>query len=144
MRTAWVYDAKGRNFVRTMLSLMANRDELGVVADQVGTPTSADSLARALWRMIEIGLTGTQHWTDAGVATWYDFSVAIQEEAMSLGLLDRAVRIEPIRTEDYPTPAARPVFSVLDKSYTCRALGYKPDHWRVELRKVLAQLVDAG
>lgn len=130
IRTAWVYAAEGNNFVRTMLRLMASRDEVNVVADQVGTPTHALSLARAIWALQ--AHHGTFHWTDAGITSWYDFAVAIQDEALRLGLLTRAVPIIPITTADYPTPARRPAWSVLDKA-TSWAITGPARHWRHEL-----------
>lgn len=144
LRTAWVYGAEGSNFVKTMLRLMAAREELGVVADQIGTPTSADGLAQALWRALERELSGIHHWTDAGVASWYDFAVAIAEEATAIGLLAKIPRIKPIATADYPTPARRPAFSVLDKTATWAALDTTPTHWRVALRDVLCRMHAAG
>jgi dTDP-4-dehydrorhamnose reductase len=138
VRTAWVYGHHGANFVATMLRLMAQRDQLGVVADQVGTPTHARSLARALWALIGQGAAGLHHFTDAGVASWYDFAVAIQEEALALGLLERAIPIRPIATSDYPTPARRPAYSVLDKSECWAMIGGPARHWRAELREMLA------
>lgn len=140
VRTAWLYSAQGNNFVKTMLRLMAERESLGVVADQIGTPTWARGLALAIWQSVQMQLQGMLHWTDAGVASWYDFAVAIQEEGMSLGLLERNCIIKPIRTEDYPTPAARPAYSVLDKTSTWQALGVDGTHWRVHLRAMLAEL----
>lgn len=141
MRTAWVYSAHGNNFVKTMLKLMRERDSLGVVADQVGTPTWARGLAQALWRAIDLpALHGIHHWTDAGVASWYDFAVAIQEEALASGLLNNSSPVRPIRTQDYPTPARRPAYSVLDKTATWAALGVTPPHWRVALREMLGEL----
>lgn len=141
LRTAWVYSAHGANFVKTMLRLMGSRDRLGVVADQVGTPTWAKGLAQAVW---ELGLGThaglTLHWTDLGVASWYDFAVAIQEEALERGLLSRAVPIDPIRTEDYPTPARRPAYSVLDKTDTLALLVAPRQHWRAALRQMLDEL----
>ncbi|MFQ3666287.1 MAG: sugar nucleotide-binding protein, partial [Sphingomonadaceae bacterium] len=138
VRTAWVHAARGHNFVATMLRLMAERDEVRVVCDQVGTPTHATSLARAIWALLATGATGIFHWTDAGVASWYDFAVAIQEEALAAGLLGRAVPILPIRTEDYPTPARRPACGILDKSATYALIG-PARHWRAELRDALAE-----
>lgn len=142
VRTAWVYSADGANFVRTMLRLMRERPEVRVVADQVGTPTHAQSLARALWALAESGATGTLHYTDAGVASWYDLAVAVQEEARASGLLDRAVPVIPIRTKDFPTPARRPSYSVLDATAAWRQLGQPPAHWRQELRSMLSALRD--
>jgi dTDP-4-dehydrorhamnose reductase len=140
VRTAWVYDASGRNFLSTMLRLMGEKRKVAVVCDQVGTPTSARPLAAALWRMAAApGLHGTFHWTDAGVASWYDFAVAIAEEGAAVGLLPDDVEVSPIATYQYPTPAKRPAYSVLDKSEAIRALGFAPAHWRKELRRVMAE-----
>lgn len=141
LRTAWVYSAHGANFVKTMLRLMRERDALRVVADQVGTPTWARGLAAAAWELALGGLGGrTLHWTDLGVASWYDFAVAIQEEALARGMLARAVPVEPIRTEDYPTPARRPAWSVLDKTETLALLRAPRHHWRIALRAMLDDL----
>ncbi len=137
VRTAWVYAAVGGNFVHTMLRLMRERDEVRVVADQIGTPTHAATLARTIWSLLAIGQTGTFHCTDAGICSWYDFAVAIQEEALAAGLLTRRVPVLPIRTEDYPTPARRPAYSVLDKTATWAITG-TARHWRDELRDCLA------
>jgi len=141
VRTAWVYSRHGQNFVRRMLGLMRERDEVRVVSDQVGTPTWAHSLADAIWTAVaRPALHGVLHWTDAGVASWYDFAVAIQEEAVALGLLDRAVPVRPITSAEYPTPARRPAHSVLAKEASWAALGRTPPHWRVNLRHMLAAL----
>ena len=143
VRTAWVYAAQGSNFVRTMLRLMKANGAVRVVADQVGTPTSARSVAGALWQIVgmpEIG--GVHHWTDAGVASWYDFAVAIAEEGARLGLVGDGVLVTPIATRDYPTPARRPSYSVLDKT-TLISRGITQVHWRKRLREVLGEIVDA-
>ena len=141
IRTAWVYDATGKNFLRTMLRLMHERGAVKVVADQMGTPTSSHSLADILWRCaLNTKLGGIYHWTDAGVASWYDFAVAIAEEAVAVGLLKQLPVITPIATHEYPTPAHRPAFSVLDKSATYAALNAVPVHWRVRLREVMARV----
>lgn len=144
VRTAWVYAAAGRNFVTTMLRLMAERERIPVVADQVGTPTHAASLARALWGLALGGATGIHHFTDAGLASWYDFAVAIQEEALELGLLDDRAEIVPVRTADHPATARRPGFAVLDKTDTWSLLGRVPPHWRVNLRACLRQMAGGG
>jgi dTDP-4-dehydrorhamnose reductase len=140
VRTAWLYSAYGNNFVKTMLRLMAERDSLGVVADQIGTPTWTHTLADTLWSFIAQKPQGIFHCADNGVASWYDFAVAIQEEALALGLLDKAIPVKPLRTEEYPTPARRPAYSVMDKRTTENRLGYTLPHWRVSLRQMLAQL----
>lgn len=138
VRTAWVYAPTGGNFVRTMLRLMAEREEVRVVADQIGTPTYAPGLAAALWRLAADGAMGLHHYTDAGIASWYDFAVAIQEEALAAGMLARPVPVIPITTREYPTPAARPAYSVLDKTATFAALGGAASHWRENLRRLIA------
>lgn len=137
VRTAWVYSVTGGNFVRTMLRLFRERPEVRVVADQIGTPTYAPDLARALWALAQQGATGIYHYTDSGAASWYDFAVAIQEEALALGLLDAPVPIVPIPTSGYPTPATRPHYSVLDSLKTMAALGSPAPHWRANLRVML-------
>jgi dTDP-4-dehydrorhamnose reductase len=140
VRTAWVYGPSGANFLATMLRLMASRPELGVVADQIGTPTSTPTLARALWSFAETDVRGVLHFTDAGAASWYDFAQAIAEEAVAAGVLERAPPVRPITTADYPMPAARPAYSVLDKSAAFQLLGRPAPHWRVALRAVLGQM----
>jgi dTDP-4-dehydrorhamnose reductase len=141
VRTAWVYAARGNNFMRTMLSLMEAKGHVRVVADQVGTPTAARSLARVLWALAARGeLGGIYHWTDAGVASWYDFAVAIAEEAAALGLLPATVRVDPITAAEYPTAARRPAFSVLDSRALLAALQLTPQHWRAALRTELKEL----
>ncbi len=145
LRTGWVYSRHGGNFVKTMLRLMAEREELTVVADQVGTPTWARGLARALWSFAERpALAGTYHFSDAGVASWYDFAVAIGEEALALGLLPRLPRILPVPTAAYPTPAQRPAYSVLDKGATWQDLAIDGVHWRRQLRLMLHDLREQG
>lgn len=144
VRTAWVYAPVGGNFVRTMLRLMAERPDVRVVADQVGTPTYAPALANALWTMARAGATGTHHYTDAGVASWYDFAVAIQEEALASGLLTAKVPVIPIATEDFPTPARRPAYSVLDKRSTFDIIGGPAPHWRDNLRIMLKDIQQNG
>ncbi len=144
VRTAWVYGVTGANFVRTMLRLMAERDEVRVVADQIGTPTYAASLAEAIWALVAAGASGIHHWTDSGAASWYDFAVAIQEEALAIGLLDRIVPVTPIATADYPTPARRPSYSVLDKRSSIALIGHGAPHWRVNLRHMLGVIKANG
>ena len=141
IRTSWLYSAHGNNFVKTMLRFMKEREELGIIADQVGTPTWAKPLADAIWKAIEINATGMHHWSDAGVASWYDFAYAIMEEGVALGLLDKTITINAITTADYPTPASRPCYSVLDKTSSWQALGIKSEHWRVALRQMMQELL---
>jgi dTDP-4-dehydrorhamnose reductase len=140
VRTAWVYSPHGGNFLKTMLRVMAARGEVRVVADQIGTPTSATTLASALWGLALAGATGIHHHTDAGVASWYDFAQAIGEDAHASGRLGVAPKVIPIGTEDYPTPARRPAFSVLDKTSTWRILGAPAPHWRSAMRDVIGRM----
>jgi dTDP-4-dehydrorhamnose reductase len=141
LRTAWVYDSSGRNFVLTMLRLMRERPEVRVVCDQIGAPTWATGIAQVIWGLLAAGAPGgIYHWTDSGVASWYDFAVAIQEEALARGLLSQAVPIVPIATAAYPTPARRPAFSVLDSQATRALLGVPAIHWRHHLRTMLDEL----
>lgn len=136
VRTAWVYAAQGRNFVNTMRRLLSERKEVRVVCDQIGTPTHAASLAQALWRMLERDVpAGIYHWTDAGVASWYDFAVAIRT-IISPSAGSRLAAIVPIPTHEYVTAARRPPCAVLDKTKTWRDLGHA-DHWMDELNGML-------
>lgn len=144
VRTAWVHEAGGANFVRTMIRLMKERDEVAVIADQIGAPTWATGLARTIWGLVEKQATGTFHHCDDGRASWHDFAAAIAEEAHALGLLERIPAIRAITTADYPTPARRPAFSLLDCSATRRLLGDEPVHWRTNLRLMLAEEARRG
>lgn len=141
VRTAWVYAPGGRNFVATMLRLMSTRPEVRVVDDQIGSPTTAEGLAGALWALAARGASGIHHWTDAGVASWYDFAVAIREEAEALGF-DRvaAARVIPIRSSEFPTPARRPGVAILAKERTWRELGTTGEHWRDGLRRTIRRM----
>ena len=140
IRTAWLYSAQGKNFMNTMLKLMVERDDLAIVNDQIGTPTSAHTLAEVLWRFVaNRELQGIYHWTDQGVASWYDFAVEIQQQALSLGLLDKNISLRAIRTKEYPTPAQRPKYSVLDKGETYKAIQFQGKRWEEELNTVLRQ-----
>ncbi|MGX7953461.1 dTDP-4-dehydrorhamnose reductase [Tsuneonella sp. HG249] len=141
VRTSWVYSSTGANFVTTMLRLMSERDEVRVVSDQVAAPTWATALADVLWALGTRQLAGTWHYADGGSASWFDFAVAIEEEARTAGLLDRAVAVVPIAAAEYPTAAPRPAFSLLDSCATHEALGTVPLPWRSNLRRMLSKLV---
>lgn len=143
VRTAWVYASHGGNFIRTMLRLMSERDEISVVADQVGSPTWARTLAASIWKLCEADVTGMHHVTDSGVCSWYDLAVAIRDLGVGKGLLNGAT-VRPIRTEDYPVPAPRPAYSVLDKTVTAKAIGEDFPHWRASLDQCLDEIVAAG
>jgi len=143
LRTSWVIGPVGKNFALTMLRLHQEREELGVVADQVGCPSSTLNLATACWCAVQLGSNHEQplphvfHWSDAGAASWFDVSVAVGELGIELGLLDRAARVKPIHTRDYPTPATRPAYSLLDCNNTRKALGLEGQHWRQALKALL-------
>jgi len=159
LRTSWLYGPVGSNFLLTMLRLHQSKaaagESLAVVADQVGCPTSTLSLATACWRLIQRasqvqdeGIPGQPlppilHWSDAGVASWYDFAVAIGELAVAAGMLQQAAVVKPITTADYPTPAKRPSYSLLACSASSAALGLEPQHWREALKAVIAVLASA-
>lgn len=150
LRTAWVYGTYGKsNFVKTMLRLFASRDEVRVVADQVGTPTWASDIASAIATLLpqlcpeqpqESPLTGIYHFTNSGMSSWYDFAIAIFEEAKQLGFPLKVQRIVPITTSEYPTPAQRPAYSVLSGKKVSAALGTYPPYWRDGLRQMLGEL----
>lgn len=140
LRTAWVYSAHGQNFLKTMLRVMRERPEVRVVADQIGTPTSTATLADTAWSLLDRDApAGIYHCTDAGAASWYDFACAIRELARARSGEDLAP-VVPIATRDYPTPAKRPAYSVLDKTTTWSITGPAP-HWRERLRAVIDQLI---
>ncbi len=143
VRTAWVYASEGGNFVHTMLRLMKERGAVGVVADQIGTPTWATSLAGAIWQLVGKAARGVYHYTDSGVASWYDFAVAIAQDATELELLDAMPEVSPLTTADFLTKAQRPSYSVLDKTKTNALIGPAP-HWRVNLRKMLEEVYANG
>ena len=140
IRTAWLYSEYGNNFVKTVLRLGAERDELRFIFDQVGTPTYAGDLADAMLAIVaqaEQGhfVPGIYHFTNEGVCSWYDFTVKI------LQLAQLPKRVIPIETKDYPTPAARPHYSVLNKGKIKATYGLTIPHWEVSLQDCLRQLV---
>ncbi|MFE4105236.1 dTDP-4-dehydrorhamnose reductase [Almyronema epifaneia] len=143
LRTAWVYGAKGKNnFVKTMLRLGAERRELRVVYDQIGSPTWAYDLAQAITQLtpqLNEQTFGTYHYTNSGAISWYDFAVAIFEEASVLGYRLQIDHVQPITSDQYPTPAKRPAYSVLANEKLARLIGQTAPHWRVSLRKMLQE-----
>ena len=152
LRTAWVYGAYGKgNFVKTMLRLGAERQEVRVVADQIGTPTWAAAIAEAIGAVStqmllpeaadSLSLSGIYHFTNSGAASWYDFAVAIFEEAAAMGIPLKLERVVPITTPEYPTPVKRPPYSVLDCQKISKFLPAPPQQWRQGLRQMLTQYV---
>lgn len=145
LRTSWVYGSYGKsNFVKTMLRLGAEREEIRVVADQIGSPTWTGDIASAIAQLIPQlkypDKSGTYNYTNSGVASWYDFAVAIFEEAIALGFPLKVQRVIPITTADYPTPAKRPAYSVLDCARISAVLKTHAPHWRQALRQMLTEL----
>jgi dTDP-4-dehydrorhamnose reductase len=139
VRTAWLYSTFGNNFVKTMLRLGRERTELGVVFDQTGTPTYARDLARAIFAAIGQGIVaGVYHFSNEGVCSWYDFTKAIHRLA---GITTCHVR--PIHTAEYPTPAARPHYSVLDKTKIKQTYGLEIPYWEESLRECVERLNEA-
>lgn len=138
IRTAWLYSEFGKNFVKTMLSLAETRPEINVVADQIGSPTYAGDLAKAIHRIIrhDKWTPGIYHFTDEGVASWYDFTKAIFEIA------GKDTKVNPIPTSAYPTPAKRPLYSVLSKAKIKSTYGIEIPYWRDSLKKCMASLLE--
>lgn len=145
LRTAWVYASHGKNFLLTMLRLAAERDELRVVADQYGAPTPAAWIADSTVGLLHHGVveSGTWHLTAGGETNWHGFATAIMDEAHALGLLLRKPSVLPIRTADYPTPAHRPAYSVLDTARLQKDFGIVPPDWLDGLQATLRKLADA-
>jgi dTDP-4-dehydrorhamnose reductase len=145
LRTAWVFGAFGKsNFVKTMLRLGKEREEIRVVADQIGSPSWAKDIAETIAKLIprlSSEITGIYHYTNSGVASWYDFAVAIFEEVQQLGFPLQVRRIVPITTAEYPTQARRPAYSVLSCAKIAAILGTHAPHWRQRLRKMLWELI---
>lgn len=137
IRTAWLYSPHGKNFVKTMMELGRSRDKLKVVCDQVGTPTSATSLARAITTIVtgDKCESGVYHYTDEGVTSWYDFTIAIHRLAGITGC-----EVSPCLSSEYPTAAVRPFYSVLDKSKIKAVYGINIPHWLTPLEEVIARL----
>lgn len=133
IRTAWLYSVYGNNFVKTMLRLGRERDTLGVVFDQVGTPTYARDLAAAIFTIINRGLVaGVYHFSNEGVCSWYDFTIAIHRLAGITGC-----KVSPLRSTEYPTKAARPYYSVLDKTLIKKTFGIEIPHWESSLTECI-------
>lgn len=140
-RTAWVYAAHGKNFLRTMLRLAKERDELRVVADQVGTPTSAWLIAYSTAAALAAPRkSGLWHLTASGQTSWHGFAEGIVRQAHESGLIERAPRVLPIATADYPTRAARPAYSVLDNAAFQRDFGIELPNWYEGMVQVLDEL----
>ncbi len=141
IRTSWLYSTFGNNFVKTMLRIAETRQEVNVVFDQIGTPTYAADLAKVMIGMIDFGVAGglieklgIYHYSNEGVASWYDFATAVFEEKYV------QIKVNPILTSGYPLPAKRPHFSVLDKTKIKSVFGISIPHWRASLRICLSKM----
>lgn len=138
IRTAWLYSTYGNNFVKTMLRLGKEKEQLGVIFDQIGTPTYARDLASAILQIAKQGIKpGVYHYSNEGVCSWYDFTRAIHRIA---GIT--TCQVKPLHTEEYPTPAARPHYSVLDKSKIKEAFNLTIPWWEDSLREMIKELND--
>jgi dTDP-4-dehydrorhamnose reductase len=139
IRTSWVYAPFGANFVKTMLRLMQSRPEVGVVADQYGSPTNAIDLARAIAQMLDSPRWqgGIYHYSNEGIISWYDFAVSIRD------LSGFNCHVKSLTTPEYPTPAKRPRYSVMDKTKIQEVFGIKPRPWRESLAECLEQIAVA-
>jgi dTDP-4-dehydrorhamnose reductase len=146
LRTAWVYAAHGSNFLLTMLRLARERDRLKVVADQQGSPTSAGLIADTTALILEQGVvqSGIRHLTASGQTSWHGFAEAIFAEAIARGVLERAPVVGPIATSDYPTPARRPTYSVMDNRRLQAEYAIELPDWREGLGRVIAELASSG
>ena len=136
IRTAWVYSAHGKNFVKTMMRLMAERESISVVSDQFGSPTYAADLAQLIMTIIDSGRwePGIYNFSNEGIINWFDFAVEIKKQTGA------ACTVNPISTDMYPTPARRPAYSVLDKSKVRRVYGVQPANWQESLRHCIGRL----
>jgi dTDP-4-dehydrorhamnose reductase len=143
VRTAWVHSGVGTNFVKTTVRVLGAGSTMRVVDDQVGTPTRARHLAQALWCLAGSPVTGLLHFTDAGVASWYDVAAAVMETLALEGRLPVGASVEPIPSSERPSVAKRPAYSVLDKHDSWRAIGYTPPHWRVGVAASTRELLNA-
>jgi dTDP-4-dehydrorhamnose reductase len=140
IRTSWLFGFPGKNFVSTMLKLMQERDQLGVVADQVGRPTYCQDLAQAAIDLIDA--EGVFHFANTGQTSWHQFAVEINRQARELNYPIKAEIITPISTDEYPTPAKRPQYSTLSTDKIERYLGYAPRPWQEALRDYLVHVHD--
>jgi len=144
LRTSWVYGPVGNNFCVTMLRLhrqkSAQNETLRVVADQIGCPTSTLNLAKACWSVINHEASGIHHFCDAGAASWYDFAIAIGDAGVAAGIINQSAKVVPITTSEYPTPAKRPGYSLLDCTTTKKALELDTNQWSKELSVVMEKI----
>ena len=141
IRTSWLYSEFGSNFVKSMLRLMSEKQELSIVSDQVGSPTSTHSLVKVIFGVLSNNLSSRiYHWTDGASISWYDFACEIQRQAYDQRMLNKKIPIKPIKSSAYQSVAARPTYSVLDRRDALDQLKLKPSSWEIELGRVLIEI----
>ena len=141
IRTSWLYSEFGSNFVKSMLRLMSKKQELSIVSDQVGSPTSTHSLVKVIFGVLSNNLSSRiYHWTDGASISWYDFACEIQRQAYDQRMLNKKIPIKPIKSSAYQSVAARPAYSVLDRRDALDQLKLKPSSWEIELGRVLIEI----
>ena len=145
VRTAWLYGKQGNNFVETMLRLMKEKEQIGVVADQIGSPTSVTDLVFLLVKIISQESTafGTYHYSNDGETSWHGFAVEIQAQALAMGLLSKEIPVNPLSSDQYPTRAKRPAYSLLNKSKVTATFGVVVPDWQNSLKNYLLGKINA-
>jgi len=141
VRTSWLFGPGGKNFVETILRLAGERDELGIVADQVGSPSFTADLATAMFRLLETRAYGLYHFANSGHCSWFEFASEIVRQAQTQGRLARAPLIKPLTTDEYPLPARRPAYSVLATDKLRMTIGIKIPTWQDALMRYLAMRI---
>ena len=143
LRTSWVISSKEENFITKILGLNSKKNEINVISDQLGAPTSAKYLAKACWKLIELKkrkrIPFILHWTDNGTASWFELALAIVDTAEDLGILKKKALIRPIKSSEYPSKVKRPKYSVLDMQNSSKFLQLEPKHWKINLREILIE-----
>lgn len=149
LRTSWLISEMGNNFIIKMLDLFSKEKEISIVSDQIGSPTSTSSLVEAVWRIIELdeslknnrkNLNNIIHWTDQGIASWYDLALATLNIGKKIGLINKKVNLIPVNTSHYETKALRPLYSVLDCELSRFLLNLEQKHWEVNLNEILMNI----
>ncbi len=143
LRTSWVISPTGENFILTMIKLHSEKESIKIVSDQIGCPTNAEDLAKVCWKIIKLKkkkkLPFILHWSDAGVASWFDIAIAVGEIAKELNIIKKEAYIFPIKTSEFPLLAQRPKYSILDTQETSKILNFQSKHWRKNLKNILIQ-----
>ena len=144
MRTSWLIGVDGKNFAKSIINLLNKNEQINVIQDQIGCITTTISLAKVCWDILKMSsslsmnIPTIMHWSNAGVASWYDVAENINELSFDLGITNKRATINPISSSEFKTLAKRPTFSLLDCRSSQDFLGYKPLHWRIALREVIS------